>query len=213
MPRVYKGLILFSFKDYLQEGTDGGLTIFDIDDTLFHTFAMIKVVKDGQEIKKLTNQEFNVYHLQPGESYDFGEFKNAKFFRETSKPIDKMLNKLRAILDNIQNNPNSKMIIITARDDFDDKHEFLRTFRDHGIDIDKIYVERAAKWGTGPSAPLKCKIIAKYIDTFNFKRVRLFDDAMSNLTAMLAMKKDYPDVSFQAYHAQHDGSVKTIKSE
>ena len=28
-----------------------GLTIFDIDDTLFHTTAEIKVIKDGKEVR------------------------------------------------------------------------------------------------------------------------------------------------------------------
>jgi hypothetical protein len=36
---------------------------------------------------------------------------------------------------------------------------------------------------------------------------------MSNLTALLAMKKEFPDVQFSAYLAQHNGSIKTIKEE
>ena len=61
-----------------------GLTIFDIDDTLFRTTAQIKVVKDGREIRSLNNQEFNTYKLQDGESFDFGEFRNAEKFNKES---------------------------------------------------------------------------------------------------------------------------------
>ena len=53
---------MIKFKEYLKEEVefkDGGLTIFDIDDTLFHTTAQIGVVKDGKVIKTLTNQEYN----------------------------------------------------------------------------------------------------------------------------------------------------------
>ena len=41
------------------------LSIFDIDDTLFHTTARIRVLKDGLVVRELTNQEFNNYTLQP----------------------------------------------------------------------------------------------------------------------------------------------------
>ena len=67
-----------------QDVTQGsmGLTIFDIDDTLFHTTAQIKVMKDGKVVQSLTNQEFNNYKLQPGEEFDFGEFiENKRVFK------------------------------------------------------------------------------------------------------------------------------------
>ena len=50
-----------TFKEYVlekvQEGI--GLTIFDIDETLFKTTANILVKKDGRVARKLNNQEFN----------------------------------------------------------------------------------------------------------------------------------------------------------
>lgn len=58
---------MISFKDFVSQLNEdeststGSLTIFDIDDTLFHTTAQIAVVKDGEVQKKLTNQEFNNY--------------------------------------------------------------------------------------------------------------------------------------------------------
>ena len=48
-----------SFKTFLEEAAGVGLTVFDIDETLFHTRAKIKVVKDGKTVKLLTNREFN----------------------------------------------------------------------------------------------------------------------------------------------------------
>lgn len=75
-----------------------GLTIFDIDDTLFHTTAEIKVVKNGKIVRSLNNQEFNNYELQPGESFDFGEFRDAEKFNQESRPIRPMIAKLKAML-------------------------------------------------------------------------------------------------------------------
>ena len=39
-----------SFKQYISEGTKG-LTIFDIDDTMFKTKAKVEVKKDGKVVK------------------------------------------------------------------------------------------------------------------------------------------------------------------
>jgi hypothetical protein len=112
-----------------------GLTIFDIDDTLMHTTAKIRVVKDGKTVRELTNQEFNNYKLAPGEQFDFGEFRSAEKFAKESEPIRPMIAKLKAIMKNAGN---SKVIMLTARADFDDRDTFLDTFRKYGIDIDNI---------------------------------------------------------------------------
>lgn len=199
-----------NFKTYLEEQSGKGLTIFDIDETMFITKAKVKVVKDGKVIKKLDNQEFNTYKKKPGEEYDFGEFKNAEVFNRTSTPIARMINKVKAILKNATRK-GSKVIIVTARPNFDNKKLFLDTFRKQGIDIDKIYVERAGNLGGGPAADNKKVIFKKYLDQKIYKRIRLFDDARSNLKAFLSLQKDYPDVSFEAFLAKKNGSVSRVR--
>lgn len=201
---------MLNFKTYLEEAAGKGLTIFDIDETMFITKAKVHVVKNGKVIKKLDNQEFNTYKKKPGEDYDFGEFKNAEIFNRTSTPIAKMINKVKAILKNASKS-GSKVIIVTARPDFDNKKIFLDTFKKQGIDIDKIYVERAGNLGSGPAADNKKIIFKKYLDQKIYKRIRLFDDAMSNLKMFLSLQKEYPDVSFEAFLAKHNGSVKKIR--
>ena len=199
-----------NFITYLEEAQGKGLTIFDIDETMFITKAKVKVVKDGKVIKKLDNQEFNTYKKKDGEEYDFGEFKNAEVFKRTSTPIARMINKVKVILKNATRK-GSKVIIVTARPNFDNKKTFLDTFRKQGIDIDKIYIERAGNLGGGPAAGNKKVIFKKYLDQKIYKRIRLFDDAMSNLKMFLSLQKDYPDVSFEAFHAKENGSVSRIR--
>ena len=199
-----------NFKTYLTEAEGKGLTIFDIDETMFITKAKVKVVKNGKVIKKLDNQEFNTYKKKDGEEYDFGEFKNAEVFKRTSTPIARMINKVKVILKNATRK-GSRVIIVTARPNFDNKKTFLDTFRKQGIDIDKIYVERAGNLGGGPAAGNKKVIFKKYLDQKIYKRIRLFDDAMSNLKMFLSLQKDYPDVSFEAFHAKENGSVSRIR--
>ena len=199
------------FLTYLEEATGKGLTMFDVDETMFKTKAKVKVVnKNGKVVKKLDNQQFNLYKKKAGEEYDFGEFKNAEVFNRTSTPIARMINKVKVILRNAVRK-GSKVIIVTARPNFDDKELFLDTFRNQGIDIDKIYVERAGNLGGGPAADNKKVIFRKYLDQKIYKRIRLFDDARSNLKAFLSLQKDYPDVSFEAFLAKPNGSVSRVR--
>ena len=200
-----------SFKSFIVEAKPGiGLTVFDIDDTLFHTFATVKIVKDNKIIKSLTNQEYNVYKLKAGEIFDFGEFASADTFRKTSKPITRMLNKAKAIIKNAEA-AGSKVIIMTARANFDDKKTFLQTFKDHGLNINNVYIERAGNLGAkNSSAKNKRFLFHKYLRGGKFARVRFFDDAISNIIMFKSLEKQYPRTSFEAYHVQSDGSVKKV---
>ena len=201
---------MISFKSFITEETKGmGLTVFDIDETLFKTNALVRIIKDGKVVRSLDNQEYNSYKLKPDESYDYGEFKNAQIFNDTSIPIWAMIKKARAIINNAVN-AGSKVIIVTARADFDDKKKFLDTFRRYGIDIDKVYVERAGNLNLGSSAKNKRFIFHKYLRGGKYERVRFFDDAMSNITMFKALQKQYPSMSFEAYHVQHDGSIRKV---
>jgi hypothetical protein len=195
------------FKEFIGTGT---LTIFDIDETLFHTKAKVAVVKDGRVVRMLDNQEFNTYKRKPGEEYDFREFKSAEVFRRTSTPIVRMIEKAKAIVK-AKNNTASRAIIVTARADFDDKNMFLQTFRDHGLPIDQMHVERSGNLGMDSPAEAKKVVFRKYLNTKNYIKTRLYDDAMSNLKAFLELQKEYPDVVFEAWFVNHDGSVKRIR--
>jgi hypothetical protein len=188
-------------SDFVKKRPTKTLTIFDIDDTLFHTTAKIKVVKDGKVIRTLTNQEFNNYELQPDEEFDFGEFRDAKKFAQESEPIEHMMDELRTIL----NHSKGTVIMLTARADFDDKQTFLKTFTDHGIDMSRVHVHRAGNL-PGDSIPAEKKAVwvRRYLDTGKYNQVSLYDDSMSNLRVFKSLKKEYPDVDFDAYYITPD---------
>jgi hypothetical protein len=197
------------FSKYLEEGNKG-LTIFDIDDTMFTTKArvLVKNTKGGEPIP-LTPQMFNSYKLKKGEYYDYGEFKSSKIFFKTAIPIGKMIAKAKAIIRNATAK-GSKVIIVTARSDMDDRDLFIRTFEEHGIPMDNVYVERAGNMSNKSSAAAKQIIFRKYLQTDNYARIRLFDDHMENLTALLDLKREFPNVSFEAYLVNKKGKVKKI---
>jgi hypothetical protein len=195
-------------SDFIKDKPNDVLTIFDIDDTLFHTTAKINVVKDGEVVRSLTNQEFNNYELEDGEEYDFGEFRNAEKFRQESEPIGPMLDELKTILDHTR----GRVIMLTARSDFDNKETFLQTFADHGIDMNKIHVHRAGNLpGNEPPAHKKAVWVRKYLNTGKYNRVSLYDDSLSNLRVFKKLEDEYPEVEFDAYHITGNGDVSALE--
>ena len=187
-----------------------GLTMFDIDETLFHSKARVKVVKDKKIVKDLDNVQFNSYKLKPGEEFDFGEFKSAKIFNQTSTPIAKMIAKAKAIIKNAVAK-GSDVIFVTARADLDDRELFLDTFRAQGIKIDNVHVVRAGNIGLDSAAANKEVVFRKYLKDGKYKRIRLFDDHVENLYALLKLRDEFPDVTFEAYRVKKDGSTKKMR--
>ena len=204
---------MISFKAFLEEEKKSVLHVFDIDDTLFHTTAEVKVKNaKGRTVRRLTNSEFNTYKLKPGQKFDYSEFKNAEKFKRESKPISPMIKRMNTIQNKANKGANHKVIINTARADFDDKHKFLSTFKDHGVDIDKIHVHRVGNIpGDELPADKKVKVVKQYIDKHDHKKVIMYDDSKSNLRALINMKKEYPDVKFIAFHVKPDGTMTKFK--
>ena len=202
-----------SFYGFItEEFKDGGLTIFDIDDTLFKTTARVAVKKSNKVVKRLDPHSYNTYQLKTGEEFDFKEFRDAEKFYNEAKPIKGMMAKAKAILKNTLKNELSRVIIVTARDDFDDREKFLDTFRKYGFDIDRVRVERAGKIKDIRSTAIsKMVIIRNYLNTKQFSRVRLFDDSTENLKAFLHLQKEFEDIKFEAYFVKEDGSIRTVK--
>jgi len=198
------------FNEFLAEKAGKGLTIFYIDDTLFISKARVIVVNTNTgKTKALTPMEFNSYKLRKHEEYDYGEFKSAKLFYQTATPIGRMVDKAKAIIRNATAK-GSKVIIVTARANMDDKKLFVKTFESHGIPMKDVYIERAGNM-SGSSAENKKVIFRKYLKTGEYARIRLFDDHKENLKALLDLKREFPSVDMFAYLANLKGSVKRIK--
>lgn len=185
------------------------LVIFDIDDTLLHTTAKINVIKDGQVVRSLTNQEFNNYKLGPGEEFDFGEFRNAQKFEEESVPIGPMLDKLRADLASGKN-----VVMLTARADFDNQKAVWRTFKRHGIDINKdVHLFRAGNLpGDGSPAVKKAIHVSKWLRSGQYNKVVMYDDSEKNLTVFKSLEKKFPAVEFEAHHVSEEGDTRQIEN-
>lgn len=205
---------MITFKQYLDEDTKrGSLHVFDIDDTLFHTTAKIHVKNSkGETVRTLSNSEFNDHKLPAGHRYDFREFRSAGKFAKESKPIVPMINKVKAIHKNIVNKyPNSKIIMNTARTDFNKKGKFLMTFHRHGIPIQHIHVHRAGNEpGATSTGEAKNQVLRRQLAAQPYKKVALYDDSHGNLQHFLKLKHEYPNTEFHAYHVKPNGSIQRM---
>ena len=134
------------------------LSFFDIDETVFHSFAHVIVrIKDtGEIVKKLSNDEFNSHILGDDEEYDFSEFQDAKFFKASSKVIASTLQEIKK-----QFKAGNMIIFLTARADMDNNATFKDTFRQQGIRVNdkRIRFELAGNLKYGPIPQRKMYII------------------------------------------------------
>ena len=187
------------------------ISFFDIDETIFHTHALINVVKDGEIVKKLTNKEFNTYKLQDGEEFDFSEFRDSLVFYNTSKPINNVIKLVKRYIDNIKGN--DRVIFLTAPEDFKDKEKFLDTFRKYGINIDhpNVYVERSGNLKFIEKVhQRKNFIVRKYLKTKLYSDVKMYDDSHNNLYNFIMLQKSFPDCNFNAVQVIGNGKLKKI---
>jgi GNAT superfamily N-acetyltransferase len=186
-----------------QELGSGKLVIFDIDDTLVNTDTRVNVVQDGRVIKQLNSHDFTHYKLGPGETFDFGEFKDAREFYTKARPIPGMIKQLKHDIAT-----GNRVIMLTARSDFNDRDVFLDTFRRFGIDMDKVHVYRAGNLTIKAATEEKKKIILKHLlGKEHFDKLIMYDDSVPNLNAFLSLKQDYPYSKFYAWHVDPNGQA------
>ena len=186
-----------------QELGSGKLVIFDIDDTLVNTDTRVNVVRDGEVIKQLNSHDFTHYKLGPGETFDFGAFRDAREFFTKAKPIPGMIRQLKHDIAT-----GNRVIMLTARSDFNDRDVFLDTFRRFGIDMDQVHVYRAGNLAIKAATEEKKKIILKHLlGKEHFDKLIMYDDSVPNLNAFLSLKQDYPYSRFYAWHVDPNGQA------
>ena len=179
------------------------LVIFDIDDTLVHTQTRVHVIRDGRTVRSLNSHDFTHYKLQPGESFDFGDFEDAREFFTNAKPIIPLMNQLKHDIAT-----GNKVVMVTARSDFNDRELFLDTFRKYGVDMSRVHVYRAGNIKQKIQTEEKKKIIIRHLlDQAPYTKAIMYDDARPNLDSFVELKKEYPNTKFYAWHVSPEGEA------
>ena len=108
-------------------------------------------------------------------------------------------------------NTGNKVIMVTAREDFNDREIFLNTFRRFGIDMSKVHVYRAGNIKDKLSTEEKKKIIIrKVLDSNEYTKAIMYDDAIPNLELFLSLKDSHPGVKFYAWYVNPKGEAVEI---
>jgi hypothetical protein len=163
----------------------------------------VNVIKDGQVTKELNSHDFTHYKLQDGEQFDFENFRNAHDFFHNSKPIIPMMNQLKQDIAT-----GNKVVMVTARADFDDRELFLDTFRKYGVDMGKVHVYRAGNMTQKVQTEEKKKIIIRnLLNKGNYTKAIMYDDAEPNLQSFVELKQEYPQTKFYAWHVSLEGEA------
>ena len=184
---------MISLNEHLRNMIQAGFTVnntssdkiilFDLDDTIIHTTAMISVMKSGKCIKKLTNSEFNNYVLKSGEYFDFEEFSDYDILLQSE--FTQYWNTLKR-----EYNKGTHIGILTARENCNMIKKF---FLNNGICIkdELVMAINDPKLGlSGSIQERKSEAISILADA-GYKLFIFFDDNESNLKSAKKLEKEY----------------------
>lgn len=171
-------------KDFTVNGTKSTrIILFDVDDTLIHTTAQIRIVKNGKLVKKISNAEYNEYNLGPGEEFDYIEFDDPNIL--DNEAFTKYWKTLKR-----EYRKGTHIGILTARGNCDMIFDF---FRKKGIEIKRelVFAIGDPKMGlVGTIAEKKSEIIYR-LAQLGYYTFIFFDDNEANLKSAKQLEKKH----------------------
>lgn len=170
------------------EKADGRrLRVFDFDDTLVKTDAMVYVTDRQGVVRSMTPGEFAVYEKKPGDVFDYSDFRKLINPR-TIKPMMKLLNRIH------DHHGSDGIVILSARSVSRPIKEFMMT---HGYsDIEVVALDNA-------SPHVKAEWISKRIRAARINTLEFFDDSHKNVAAVKELREKHPDVKIHVHHVVH----------
>ena len=147
------------------------LVVFDFDDTLFRSGAMIGVQKPGSPKRYLSSHEYATYTSEEGEEFDYEQF---DVYPPTPEPIEKSAGELES---SVASQGLKNVIILTARSSTEPVRQVLQDF---GMPPVKIF----AIGSSNPEA--KADIVEELVNTKLYDRVIVYEDSSENIAAIRA---------------------------
>lgn len=175
------------------------LYVTDFDDTLVKTDANVYVTTaDGKKVT-MSPEEYAVYDIQQGDTFDFSEFEDLK----NPKPITRFAELLKRV---VKDEKADKVAVLTARGHTKPISKFLQSMGiESGVSI-------AALGDSNPQR--KANYIEKHIND-GYGRVLFIDDSPKNIQAVKALQHKYPKTKIIAHHVkpEHEPKDKQQKPE
>lgn len=163
------------------------LRVFDFDDTLVVTDAKVHVVHSNGEHQVLTPGEFAVYEKQPGDVFDYTEFKqliNPRAITWTGRIFRNVYDKYGP----------AGLVILSARSTPEPIVQFLHDIGLTGIEV--VALDNA-------DPKVKAKWIDHWIRDRNLEYVEFFDDSHKNIAAVKELRHLHPGVHIVVRHVVH----------
>lgn len=184
----------FLLKTYIKEALSSigneKLYVFDFDDTLVKTDAMVGITDVGTGNKKwITPGQYATYEKRNEDQFDFSQFDdliNPKSISWTKKILKNVYEK---------RGPGSVAILTARGSESNQKiQSFLGDLGFSGIEIVTL----------GSSNPQdKADWIDHQIKSKNLSEVEFFDDSHKNVAAVLNLRKNNPGVKIISRHIVH----------
>ena len=181
-----KDLSTYIKEKFTVAGTESNkILMFDVDDTLIKSDVKVYVRKNGHISKKLNSEQYNSYHLKPGESFDYTEFRSEDILNNRSVFLKYWDTLQREYKKGVH------IGILTARADAD---MFYRFFKTNGIDIKRELIFAISD----PSMNLKGETIEerkseviKRLARWGYDTIVFFDDNENNLKTAKSLEQKY----------------------
>lgn len=174
------------------------LFIFDFDDTLVFSGAVVHITHADGSKESLESHEFATYQEQPGDQFDYSEF-------DTYPPDGKIIKRtFKKMLETISAHGADNVIVLSARGNPAPMEKFLS---DQGLSSNIQIV------GVGSSNPQdKASFVEEKLKTGQWSSVEIFEDSIANINAIGSMiSSKYPEISYIKNHIQAEGILrKTI---
>jgi hypothetical protein len=162
------------------------LYVTDFDDTLVKTDANVYVTKATGDKVTMSPEEYAVYDVQPGDTFDFSEFEHLK----NPSPITRFTELLKRV---IEEKKADKVAVLTARGHTKPVAKYLQSVGiTSGVSI-------AALGDADPQR--KANYIEKHIND-GYTRVLFIDDSPKNIAAVKGLSKKYPHAKLIAHQVQ-----------
>jgi len=159
------------------------LSVFDFDDTIAKSDSWVYVTSANGPEKKLDPAEFAVYKAKKDDVFDFRDFdrklRNPRLIKKNADLLIKQLKKA--------GHSNRKVTVLTARRLKAPINHFFKTI---GLNPYVVTLGNA-------DPKLKADWIEKQIKK-GYDTVYFMDDSKKNVSAVLGLKRNYPDVKIIA---------------
>ncbi len=174
------------------------LVVFDFDDTLFRSGAMVGIQKPGKPKRYLSSHEYATYVPDGDEEFDYEQF---HVYPPKPEPIDRSTS---AFESSVLSQGIRNVVILTARSNAGPVAEVLENFGMPAVEILAI----------GSANPEhKADKVEELVNDRGYDRVIVYEDSDANIAAIRSRVKPLLGGSFTAFKVKATPKGEVLQKE